>query len=365
MLSRERILTALSHQPPDRTPLDGWFHPEVVLALKRHFQTGDWDVVLEHLGIDAWTDLSPWIHFPGFDARAVPRPGHADGQRAVWIDEDTYEDGWGIRFRYGQAGRYQRWLAGPLEAAETPEDVARYAFPAVEDVREPDDYALRVAELKSQGRFVTGEIDNPYKRFWHLRGYQNALMDYRINVPVLEAVYDRLFRLATELALRMARAGADMIKVVGDVAMQDRIIMGPELWRRYDKPRLASLIAACRAIKPDVVFFFHSDGKLTDLMDDLVEVGFDVINPIQPECMDPVEVKRRWGDRITLHGGISIQRTLPFGTPADVRDEVEALVRACGYNGGLILMPSNNIQPDTPVENILACYEAARNLRLP
>ena len=159
----------------------------------------------------------------------------------------------------------------------------------------------------------------------------------------------------------MARAGVDMVRIVGDIAMQDRVMMGPARWRRFDKPRMAKLIRTCRAVRPELHFFFHSDGKLTELVDDLIEVGFDVLNPIQPECMDPVEVKRRWGDRITLHGCISIQRTLPFGTPSDVRREVEGLIRQCGLDGGLVLMPSNNIQPDTPLENIIACYHAARD----
>ncbi len=362
MTPRERILTTLNHEPPDRTPVDGWFHPEIVATLKEHFGTDDWDAVLEQLGIDGWTDLAPAIHFSEFEAKAGPRPGHPNSAKAIWIDDRTYEDGWGIRFRLGELDRYQRWLSGPLESAEAVDDVLRYRFPGPNDVCEPEDYAAKVAALKVKGRFVAGEIDNPYKRFWHLRGYENALMDYRINVPVLEAVYDRLYPLAAELALRMAKAGVDMVKVVGDVAMQDRIIMGPDLWRKYDKPRWAPLIDACRAVNPEMVFFFHSDGKLPDLMDDLVDVGFTVINPIQPECMDPRDVKRRWGDRITLHGGVSIQRTLPFGTPAEVRREVEELIRTCGYNGGLIMMPSNNIQPDTPVENILACYAAAREL---
>jgi len=96
----------------------------------------------------------------------------------------------------------------------------------------------------------------------------------------------------------------------------------------------------------------------------LVEIGISVLNPIQPECMEPAEVKRRWGDRITLHGCISLQRTLPFGSPDDVRREVEDLIRTCGMDGGLILMPSNVIQPDTSVENIIACYHAARDFDL-
>ena len=362
MTPRQRILSTLSHQPPDRTPVDGWFHPEVVQSLKQHFCTDDWSTVLQELGIEGWADLSASVHFADFEARATPRPGSADGRREIWLDENSYEDQWGTCFRIGAGDRYERWLSGPLQDAETADDVSRYAFPTPDDVREPDDYAGRVAKLKAEERFVCGEMENPYKRFWHLRGYENALMDYLANEPVLEAIYDRLFPLATEMAVRMAAGGVDMIKVVGDVAMQDRIIMGPQPWRRFDKPRWGELIGAARAVNKDVVFFFHSDGKLTDLVGDLIEVGFTVINPIQPECMDPVEVKRRWGDRITLHGGVSIQRTLPFGTVDEVRREVEDLIRQCGSDGGLVVMPSNVIQPDTPIENILACYRTARDL---
>ena len=155
-----------------------------------------------------------------------------------------------------------------------------------------------------------------------------------------------------------------MITITGDIAMQDRIIMGPDTWRAVDKPRMARLVADCREINPDVFFYIHSDGNVMDLMDDFVEMGFDVINPLQPECMDPVEVKQRWGDRVTLHGGISLQHTLPFGTAQEVREEVETLIRKCGYNGGLVVFPSNVIQPDTPVENIIACFHAARDFDL-
>jgi uroporphyrinogen decarboxylase len=318
-----------------------------VASLKRHFQTKDWSVVLQALGIEGWAELTPELRRP-----------------VRWIDDRTHEDSWGVRFRFGEAARYQEWLSGPLQKAESTADVAHYHFPTTTDIRDPVNYAARVAQLKRDGNFVSGGIENPFKRLWHLRGYENALMDYLANLEVLEAIYDKLFALAAETSVRMTRAGVDMIKVVGDVAMQDRIIMGPDPWRKVDKPRFAALIAACRVINPQVRFFFHSDGKLTDLMDDLIEVGFTVINPIQPECMDPLEVKRRWGRRITLHGCISLQRTLPFGTVADVRAEVETLIRECGRDGGLVLMPSNVIQPDSPIENIIACYHTVRDFDL-
>lgn len=346
MTPRDRILVCLHHEKPDRIPVDGWFHPEVVELLKAYFQTDDWLFVEKQLGMNGWANLSPSIDFPNVAASRS--------------EESVTLDPWGVCFRRGKDNRYQQWIDGPLVAARNGSDLLAYRFPSVKDVREPENYASRVRQLQNEGMYVFGEIENPYKRFWHLRGYQNALMDYLVNQEMLEIIYDRLYDVAAGLTLAMARAGVDMIKVVGDVAMNDRIIMGPDAWRRFDKPRLAQLLEDARAVNPDVVFFFHSDGRLTDLMDDLVEIGFTVINPIQPECMDPVEVKKRWGDRITLHGCISIQQTLPFGTVTDVHREVEHLIQCCGYNGGLILSPSNVIQPDTPLENILACYQAAQ-----
>jgi uroporphyrinogen decarboxylase len=365
MTPRQRILAALNHQRPDRTPADGWFHGEVVDMLKRHFATDDWWTVRRELGIDGWVDLAPCVAPAEFQSRATSPPGDDPGPEAVWLDARTYEDPWAARFQLGVGGRYRRWLSGPLQQAKTVDDVLACRFPSARDIVEPDGYARQVADRQAEQCFVSGEIENPFKRYWHLRGFENALADYLADPELLEAAYDRLFALGTELALRIARAGADMVKVVGDVAMQDRIMMGPRRWRQYDKPRWARLIDACRAERPELVFFFHSDGKLTDLVDDLVDVGFTVINPIQPECMDPVEVKRRWGKRITLHGGISIQRTLPFGSADDVRREVEELIAQCGADGGLIVMPSNDIQPDTPLRNILACYQAVREYRFP
>jgi uroporphyrinogen decarboxylase len=154
-----------------------------------------------------------------------------------------------------------------------------------------------------------------------------------------------------------------MVSIIGDIAMQDRIIMGPESWRKFDKPRMAALVARCREVNPGLFLFIHSDGNITDLMDDIIEIGFNVVNPIQPECMDPVDVKKRWGDKIVLHGGVSLQRSLIKGTPADVKAEIEQLIRSCGYNGGLVMFPSNVIQPDTPIENVIACFHAARDMR--
>ncbi len=366
MTPRERILATLSHRLPDRTPTDGWFNSEVRRRLLEHYATDQWDTVLRELGIEGWTNLSPKMVVPEFEAKAQTRSYRGMTQRGLWKDERTYATEWGVVHRIGDTGWYEEWVGGPLQHA-TGEDLKALDgvfLPTTANIVEPENYAGRVRDLKARGLFVTSGIPNPYKTAWELRGMDNVLADYLINREFLEALYDRLYAFYTELALRAVRAGVDMLNVTGDIAMQDRIIMGPESWREVDKPRLRALIAACRKVNPDLYMYIHSDGNVMDLMDDLIEIGFNVINPIQPECMDPAEVKRRWGDRITLHGGVSLQRALPNGTEAEVREEIESLIRTCGYNGGLVVFPSNVIQPDTPTENVIACFHAARDFDL-
>ena len=364
MTPRERILRALHRQLPDRTPTDGWFHPVIQHRLKEHFGTQDWEAVLEKLGVEGWASCSVGLRFPEWEARCTERPGSEPGQRTIWVDERTHEDGWGVRHRIGASGWYEEWVDGPLTRAQTVADVAACPLPTDDNIVVPEDYAEGIAAMKAAGKFVSGGIPNPYKTAWMLRGMDNVLADYLIDRELLEALYDRLYGLYTEMAVRMTQGGVDMVTVTGDIAMQDRIIMGPDTWRAVDRPRLQALLDACRAENPDILLYIHSDGDVTDLMQDFVDMGFDVVNPLQPECVDPAAIKRQWGDRIALHGGISLQRTLPFGTVVEVRQEVEELIRTCGYDGGLVVFPSNVIQPDTPVENIIACFHAARDFDL-
>lgn len=374
MTPRERILATLNHEVPDHTPADGWFHDEVVKRLKNHYRTDKWGDVLGELGITGWAGCGLGIDFGAeYRAKTEKRTYKGMTRTGVWRDERTYENGWGVTTRIGESGWYEEWVSGPLAGVEGDDlrAVAEARIPGPADVCLPAGcggdqtaYAAMIAGLKKQDLFVQGGIPNPYKTAWELRGMDNVLADYLINRDFLEALYERLYSLYTALATGMVRGGIDMLSITGDIAMQDRIIMGPDTWREVDKPRLAKLISDCRAINPDLFVYIHSDGNVMDLMDDIVEIGFDVVNPIQPECMDPVEVKKRWGDRITLHGGVSLQRTLPNGTVAEVKGEVEHLIRHCGYNGGLVMFPSNVIQPDTPVENIIACFHAARDFEV-
>jgi uroporphyrinogen-III decarboxylase len=126
------------------------------------------------------------------------------------------------------------------------------------------------------------------------------------------------------------------------------------MWRRFLKPRMANLISEIKSINPHLKVAYHSDGMIYPIIPELIEIGVDVLNPIQPACMDPARIKKEFGDRICFWGTIDEQNTLPFGTPEEVREEVLLRLKTIGKDGGLILGPTHNIQLDTPMENFWA-----------
>jgi len=363
MTPRERILMTMAHQRPDRIPAVYAARGEVDRALMDYYGVGTIAEVHKILGTDGWGGVGVGIRFPEWEKKpkqAKEGDWPYAGLELYWHDERTFEDQWGTVQRVGRDEKYVEWVSGPLQDLDDPDD---YLFPTVDDLIDDADLPRKVEEQKDQGLFVSAGVTQPYKLGWMLRGMEQWLMDYLINPDFVNKLYDKIYGLWTEIGRRCVMAGVDMFSVGGDIAMHDRIIMGADTWRRFDKPRLAAMFAELRSINRDLHLFLHSDGNLMEIMDDLIEVGFDVIDPIQPECMDPIEVKRRWGERITLHGCGSLQRVLPFGTTEDVRNHVIQLIEQCGYNGGLVLRVSNAIGFDVPVENVVTFFETARDYR--
>jgi uroporphyrinogen decarboxylase len=355
--SRKRFFQTVRHERPDRPPLDLWARPEVIRELQVHLNTDDVETAL---GVDfARVEIGERI--PEFERRAEPPRGGdwpGSARRYIWRDARTFEDGWGVVHRIGDDGKLLQWLDGPF-ASQT--DVDAFAWPDESCLTPPAEIAPRVNELKSKDRVVLAEVVMPFKRAWHMRGLQNFLCDLMADADFVEHLYDRIYAFETARAERCAQAGVDCIMVVGDIAMEDRLMFRPELFRRFDVPRLTELIRRVRRVNSDTQMFYHSDGNISTVMDDLIAAGFDIINPIQPECMNPEEVKRRWGKQITLWGTISVRTTLPQGTPESVRATVRERIRHCGQDGGLVIAPANVIMYDTPAENVIAMFEAARD----
>ncbi|MGQ9554718.1 MAG: uroporphyrinogen decarboxylase family protein [Anaerolineae bacterium] len=174
---------------------------------------------------------------------------------------------------------------------------------------------------------------------------------------------DDLFDAITEHYLAMidqsVRYPIDAFAFGEDWGAERGLIMGPGLWRRFIKPRMARMFA--RVKEAGKFTWMHSDGDITAILPDLIEIGLDIYNPFQPDVMDVYAIKKQYGDHLCFHGGVSVQELLPHGTPAQVRTEAQRLIREVGADGGYILAPSHAVLGDTPAENIAALIEVVRN----
>ena len=186
------------------------------------------------------------------------------------------------------------------------------------------------------------------------------MMDLVTNKDFMNAYLDKLLTWVDQAGTRLVELGVDMIWIGDDFGMQDRMLISPQLFREFFKPRYAYLFQKWKAINPQVKIAFHSDGNIDPIIPDFIDLGLDILNPVQPKSMDPARLKREYGRHLTFWGTVDIQEVLPFGTPEDVAREVKLRVRTVGKGGGLILSPAHNIQSEVPLENILAFYETAK-----
>ncbi|MCW5858579.1 MAG: hypothetical protein KIS63_09840, partial [Caldilineales bacterium] len=218
-----------------------------------------------------------------------------------------------------------------------------------------------IREFKDDYWIVGATVTTIFEAAWALRGLAQMMVDMLVDPDLADAILEFPFRYHLAAAKKLVAMGVDMVWTGDDVGSQRGMLISPELWRRFLKPRMAEFIAELKAINPAVKVAYHSDGDIFPIIPELIEIGLDVLNPIQPACMDPARVKREFGRRLCFWGSIDEQHTLPFGTPAEVRAEVLERLRTLGQGGGLILAPSHHVQLDTPLENFWAMVDTIVN----
>jgi uroporphyrinogen decarboxylase len=187
---------------------------------------------------------------------------------------------------------------------------------------------------------------------------ETLLEDLVIRPDLAAALFDRITAIRCTLVQALVRLGVDVLVLGDDVATQHGMMLSPAMWRHWLCSRLAQVIAAARSIRRDILVLFHSDGNLSAIIPELIEIGVDILNPVQPECMDPAALKVQYGDRLSFWGTIGTQTTMPFGTPQQVKDEMRRRMETVGQGGGLLLGPTHSLQPDVPWANIVAFFEA-------
>ncbi|MHB0999431.1 MAG: uroporphyrinogen decarboxylase family protein [Armatimonadota bacterium] len=339
MSPRERWLAAITHQEPDRVPMDYWGTGEATNKLLSHMNC-TFEEMIERLHIDIpLTVTNRYVGPP-------PKEG---------------EDIWGLKYKqvdYG-TGIYNEFINSPLgEFSSVDEIDANFNWPS------PDhfDYSHLPEMVKGQEhRPIRGGGSEPFLFYKLLRGEMQAFIDLVENPEIVDYCLDKLFELAYQDTLRIFETipGKVMITYVAeDLGGQTTLMYSPKHIRRYLLPRMKRVMELTKQHGSYV--FHHTDGAARDIIPDLIETGIEVLNPIQWRCpgMEREGLKKDFGDKIAFHGAVDNQYTIPFGTVEEVKQEVQDNIRILGEGGGYILAPCHNIQSVGPPENVVAMFEA-------
>lgn len=357
MKHRARVLTALDHEEPDRCPMQISFTPEFAERLKKDIDIennksfhnphgGGNDYLLErYLGEDMLLTSVGWAN-------------------SYYQEEGTYTDQWGVKWRsveydtkYGK-GRYTEIVGHPLAKEQ---DIDSYQTP---DPKRPALYeeSKRVIDLYKDEYYIVGvTVTTIFECAWALRGLERMLMDFIEKPDLANEILKIPFHYHLTAAKKLVEIGVDMIWIGDDMGTQNSMLISPKLWRKFFKPKMARFISELKEINPDLKVAYHSDGVIHPIIPDLIEIGLDVLNPIQPKAMNPTALKKKYGNKLAFWGTVDEQYTLPFGSPAEVREEVTSRINNVGENGGLIIGPTHHVQLDTPLENFWTMVNTVKN----
>ncbi len=366
---RERVRDALNHRQPDRVPLDLGSHPNASIHIKAY------ENLKSYLGVQTETKvMHRWMqvaqideavltHFE-IDTRRLPL-GNRDNPTERELDEFTYVDQWGV-VRWKQPGTdYFELKNSPLSGEISNSNIVNYPWPDPHDpgiirglrerairLRRDTDYAI---VLTLPAAFVH------YTQF--LRGFEDWYIDCASDPKLIGALMDAVLDVNIATVHEILGAVGDLVDVIvtaDDVGDQRGTIISPEMYRRLIKPRQRRYFDEIHR-RTDALLLYHSCGSIFEIIQDLIGIGVDVINPVQVSAarMDTFSLKYKFGDRLSFWGAIDTHDVLPHGSPIDVRAEVRRRIADLGIGGGYVLSSVHNIQPEVKPENICAMFEAA------
>ena len=360
MDSRERFAAACGHLRPDRPPIDYMAGREIDTRLRRHLGVSTETELLDALGADLYFLSVRDISQNESCLKLYRGP-------ALYADSRERVCPFGIRYRRDQ----KEWkfgadeaIGGALENAETPRDVLRFQWP------KPEWFDVEVLQQECDanhrrvivGGFWTAIFGNAYR----LHGFQRFLMNMALKPELIKTIVRCLTDFYLELNFRLfsaLRGKLDVFFFGNDFGTQNGLLFSEAMWIDYFKEEYRRIIDLAHEFGLKVMV--HSCGAIAPLLPHLIELNVDILDPVQTTAagMEAKELKNSFGGSIVFHGAVDTQNVLPRATPEEVSEHVRAVSETLGGNGGYILAPCNNIQADTPVENIVAMYETAKNGR--
>jgi uroporphyrinogen decarboxylase len=351
MEKRKRFTDAMANKQPDRAPIFASLTPQIAKRLGKHF---DLPYAVEDSFLSTRISHVEILNRLGNDAVCV---GALREIPTIMLENGAIDE-FGIE--YVNVGLYSEAVKRPLTHAQTVEDIEMYNFP---DPLAPQRYTLAKDNIKkyAENYAIIGDLEATiFELAWNLKGLEDFLIDIYMGEAYIEALLDECTRYSTSIAEKLVEMGCNMIWLGDDVGTQMSMMMSPAVYRKYLKPRQRKVIEAIKAKESGVKVAYHSCGAISEVIPDLIDAGFDILNPIQPLAsgMDLGKLKKEYGNDIAFFGGVNVQGVLPSGSVQEVKQEVRLRISQAAENGGYILAPAHNIQPDTPLENIFAMYEA-------
>jgi len=367
MNHRERVLAAFQRKPVDRLPTDMCATPEVQEQLYEHFGIRggpagpSWEprLCLSYPARETSALIELW-NLMGIDGTLFIGVPYIGLRRR--FEGDIYYTEWGLGYQsqhYGN-GAYDETVVYPLAECETIADLEAFPWPTTEEY---DYSAMPGLAEECQDRAVGLGWMAPFYYHNLLRGLELSLMDPLLHPEFTHYLMDKITTFLVDhhrCALEASGGRIDMVHISDDFGSQESLLISPRVFDAFYRPYLQRCIDMVKSF--DALVFHHDDGDIRRVLPALVEMGIDVLNPVQWRCgdWDLAAIKEQLGSRICFHGGGDVQQTLPFGTPADVRNEVKWLIETLASDRtGFVIGPGHNLQPGTPTENIIALYEAA------
>ena len=371
MNRREIFAAATNHQEAERVLVDygkhiGSFHRNAYAQLKGYLGIETETRILDRMAQNVVIDEAIYQRL-GIDFRwLVPRWVNVHD---VEIDNERgYVDMWKTPHKWTDVGQYYAIHAQPLGQENlTLDDLDDFDWP------DPDDPAM-FHGLREQAKawyektdYVVGADGvkvGILQIASQVRGYDKLFLDFALNPEIAHALLDRISELIDQMYRNYMREVGQYVQVVvisDDQGTQSSLMISPKMFRTFIKPRIRSQIAAIKETA-DVKVLMHCDGAIRPILDDLIEIGVDIVNPVQTVVTgmgDTYALKEQYGDRLAFHGSIDVQQVLPNATVEEVRQEVARRIYDLGRSGGFIIAPCHNINVDIPVENVIATFEAA------
>ena len=363
---RDRFLNAIRRNSVDKIPKHALFSPELIKKIKEETGGKDPD---DYFKTEArWEMMAPFTHSPKLEEHFKYLKENGRTKKvSSWGDWDEKKHGkktideWGVYRDYGSYYHFAK-MFHTMADLENVNDLKNWPWPII-DEKFCNNLKEKVKRYKNENIATVSFYGCLFEQAWYLRGMEKLLVDFYFNKKFAGYLLDKITELNCIAVTKLISCGIDVFYTGDDVSTQQDLMMSIDMWRKWIKNRTKIPIDKIKKIKSDALILYHSDGNNYKILGDLIEIGCDVLHPIQPECMDVIKVHKEYGKDVAFWGTIGTQKLMPFGTPKEVKNEVRRIIHEFdAFNGGLIIAPTHYLEPDVPWENIIAFFNTVEDI---